>query len=343
MSEGKWIRILIVALPAGLLLFGVGAMLYTHMSTAEEPVDPNEQVRLDAASLNRKEVNQADLERYLDTLVTRIGERNTRRPEKLESAAVWIESTLGQSNIGFDVGRQEYEAGGMKVRNLIAELPGTSRRDEIVVVGAHYDTVPGSPGANDNGTGVAAMIALAQAFAGDPQERTIRFVAFVNEEPPYFHTEQMGSLVYARKCRERSDDIKAMIAIETIGYYSDEPGSQQYPPGLEGKFPETGNFLAFVGNAASRFIVDSAEAAFARGCDIPAVAGVFPEGTSGVSWSDHWSFWQNGYFALMVTDTAPFRYPHYHEASDTVEKVDMERFTEAVKGLEAVVRTWANP
>ncbi len=343
MSEGKLIRILVVALPAGLLLFGVGAMFYTHMAASDEPIDPNEQVRLEAASLNRREVNQADLERHLDTLAVRIGERNIQVPEKLESAAVWIESTLGQSNIGYTVQRQEYQVGERKVRNLIAELPGSSLRDEIIVVGAHYDTVPGSPGANDNGTGVAAMIALAQAFAGDPQERTIRFIAFVNEEPPYFHTEQMGSFAYARKCRERAEDIKAMICLETIGYFSDEPGSQQYPPGLEGKFPVTGNFLAFVGNAASRYIVDSAEAAFTRGCDIPVVAGVFPEGTSGVSWSDHWSFWQHGYFALMVTDTAPFRYPHYHQASDTPDKVDMERFTEAVRGLETVVRTWANP
>lgn len=343
MNQGRLIRILIVALPAGLLLFGVGAMFYTHMSASDEPVDPNEQVRLEAASLNRKAVDQADLERYLETLAVRIGERNTRLPEKLESAAVWIESTLGQSNIGYTVERQEYHVGDQKVRNLVAELPGTTRRDEIIVVGAHYDTIPGSPGANDNGTGVAALIAIAQAFAGDPQERTIRFVAFVNEEPPYFHTEQMGSLVYARKCRERADDIRAMIAFDTIGYYSDEPGSQKFPEGLEGKFPDTGNFLAFVGNAASRYIVDSAEAAFTGGCDIPAIAGVFPEDVSGVSWSDHWSFWQHGYFALMVTDTAPFRYSHYHEASDTPDKVDIKRFTEAVRGLERVVRTWANP
>lgn len=343
MNQGKLIRLLIVALPAGLLLLGVGAMFYTHMSTADEPLDPNEQVRLEAASLNRKEINQLELESYLDTLAVKIGERNTRRPEKLESAAVWIESTMGQSNMGYTVERQEYRVGEQKVRNLIAELPGTTRRDEIVVIGAHYDTVQDCPGANDNGTGVAAMMALAHAFAGDQQERTIRFVAFVNEEPPYFHTENMGSYVYARKCRERGDGIKAMISLETIGYYSDEPGSQDYPPGLEGKFPDTGNFLAFVGNAASRFIVDSAEAAFSRGCEIPAVAGVFPEGTSGVAWSDHWSFWQQGYFAVMVTDTAPFRYPHYHQPSDTPDKVDMKRFTEAVRGLETVVRTWANP
>ena len=343
MNEGKIIRFLLVGLPAGLLLLGVGSMFYSHMSSDEEAFDPNEEVRLEAASLNRRPVNQADLERYLNTLADRIGERNTQLPEKLESAAFWIESTLGQGNIGYEVERQEYEAGEMDVRNLIAELPGTSRRDEIVVVGAHYDTVPGSPGANDNGTGVAALIAIAQAFAGDPQERTIRFVAFVNEEPPYFHTDEIGSLVYARKCRASDDDIKAMITLETIGYFSDKPGSQKFPEGLEGQFPETGDFLVFVGNEASRFVTDSAEAAFSRGCDIPSIAGVFPESIPGVAWSDHWSFWQVGYPAVMVTDTAPFRYPHYHDESDTVDKVDMEKFTEAVKGLEAVVRTWANP
>jgi len=225
----------------------------------------------------------------------------------------------------------------------VAELPGTTRRDEIVVIGAHYDTVPGCPGANDNGTGVVSLLSLAKAFAGDPQERTIRFVAFVNEEPPYFHTEQMGSMVYARRCRSRRDDIVAMLALETIGYFSDEPGSQEVPPGLTGAFPDTGNFLAFVGDRRSRFLADSAVTAFEFASGIPALGGGFPAEVPGVAWSDHWSFWQHDYPGVMVTDTAPYRYPHYHEPTDTVDKIDFEKLTRAVRGIESVIRVWANP
>lgn len=318
-------------------------MMATHLRAPDKAVDPNEKVRLEAAALKRRGVNQVDLEKFVDMLAIRIGERNVALPEALEQAAFWIESTLGPGNMGYVVERQVYEVEGREVRNLIAELPGSNRRNEIVIVGAHYDTVLGSPGANDNGTGVAAMMALAQAFAGDRQERTVRFVAFVNEEPPYFHTDLMGSRVYARRCRGRKEKIVAMISLETIGYFSNAEGSQQVPPGLDGRFPSRGNFLAFVANEESRYLADSARVAFMNTSKIPALAGAFPVEVPGVAWSDHWSFWQEGYPGVMVTDTAPYRYSHYHKASDTPDKIDFEQFTDAVRGLEAVVRTWANP
>ena len=154
-------------------------------------------------------------------------------------------------------------------------MPGKSRRDEIIVVGAHYDTVPGTPGANDNGTGVVTLLALARAFAGEQQDRTVRFVAFVNEEPPYFHTENMGSRVYARRCKERNEKIVGMIALETIGYFSNAEGSQEVPPGLEGSFPNKGNFLAFVGNEDSKYLADNCRIAFTNASGIPAIAGGF--------------------------------------------------------------------
>jgi len=210
-------------------------------------------------------------------------------------------------------------------------------------VGAHYDTVPGTPGANDNGTGVVTLLALARAFAGEQQDRTVRFVAFVNEEPPYFQTKNMGSRVYARRCKERNEKIVGMIALETIGYFSNAEGSQKVPPGLEGSFPNKGNFLAFVGNKDSKYLADNCRIAFTNASGIPAIAGGFPVDLPGVGWSDHWSFWQEGYPAVMVTDTAPYRYPHYHKASDTMDKIDFGNFTKAVEGFEAVVRRLANP
>ncbi len=343
MTQGKFIRLLIVALPAGLFILGFGAMMHSTMKDPDSFVDPNEKIRLEAASLRRKPVNQADLERYLDVLCVKIGERNLETPAALEKTAIWLESTLGSGNIGYPIKRQVYEVKGKSVRNLIAELPGTTKRDEIVVIGAHYDTVPDCPGANDNGTGVAGLLSLARAFAGEPQERTLRFVAFVNEEPPYFHTEDMGSVRYARKCRIDGDEVVAMLSLDSIGYFTEEAGSQSVPDGLEGSFPDAGNFLAFVGDPNSRFIVDSAKASFASASTIPALGGVFPTEAQGVGWSDHWSFWQEGFPAVMVTDTAPFRYSHYHKPTDTVDQLDIERLEAVVRGLKQVVSAWANP
>lgn len=343
MTQRKLIPFLVVGLPAGLLFLGVFAMIRSEMKKPDVPLDPNEQVRLEAATLNRRPVSRDDLKRDLRTLTETIGERHLGKPEKLEQAAIWIESTLGGGNIGYSIGRNIYEVDGKTVRNLEATLPGKSRRDEIIVVGAHYDTVPGTPGANDNGTGVVTLLALARAFAGEQQDRTVRFVAFVNEESPYFHTENMGSRVYARRCKERNEKIVGMIALETIGYFSNAEGSQEVPPGLEGSFPNKGNFLAFVGNEDSKYLADNCRIAFTNASGIPAIAGGFPVDVPGVAWSDHWSFWQEGYPAVMVTDTAPYRYPHYHKASDTMDKIDFENFTKAVEGFEAVVRRLANP
>jgi Zn-dependent M28 family amino/carboxypeptidase len=343
MKEGRLIRFLIVALPAGLLFMGVFSMVNSHFYDKESELDPNEEIRLDAASLNRRPVNRVDLGKSLEILATRIGERHLGKPDQLENAAVWIESSLSGANLGYVVERHPYEADGKAVRNLIAELPGRERREEIIVVGAHYDTVPGSPGANDNGSGIAALLALARAYAGDAQGRTIRFVAFVNEEAPYFQTEAMGSLVYARACRARQENIVAMLCLESIGYYSDEEGSQKIPPGLEGTFPKVGNFLTFVGNESSRYLVDAAKSAFHSASKIPALGGVFPEEVPGVGWSDHWSFWQAGFPAVMITDTASYRYPYYHLATDTPDKINLEKLEDATRGVEAIISALANP
>ncbi len=343
MKEGAGIRFAIVALPLGLLIIGIGSMLMTVLKKPGHDVDVNEAIRMEAASINRKPVNKEDMERYLRILTEEIGERNLGVPDQLEKSAVWIESTLRGGNIGYKVERQSYSVGDKEVRNLIAELPGGARRDEIVIIGAHYDTVPACPGANDNGSGVAGLLSLARAFAGDSQDCTIRFVFFANEEPPYFQTNQMGSVQYAKRCKERGENIVAMLALDTIGFFSEDAGSQKYPEGMDGDYPEKGNFLAFVANDASRYFADAARVSFMSESGIPALASVLPEEMPGVGWSDHWSFWQEGFPGVMVTDTAPYRYPHYHKPTDTLDKIDIEKLTEVCKGLKAVVDVWANP
>lgn len=264
------------------------------------------------------------------------GPREIGRPRNLEAAADWIEAELKQR--GYEVLRQEYELRGVSCRNLEVELRGTSRADEIVIIGAHYDSVPGSPGADDNASGVAGMLALARLFAKSTPERTVRFVAFVNEEPPQFLEESMGSLVYARRSAGRGEKIAAMLSLESIGYYRDEDGSQQYPHPLSLFYPSRGDFIAFVSNLGSRPLLHRGLTAFRAEATIPSEGGALPEALPGVAWSDQWSFWKHGWPALMITDTAPFRNPHYHSPSDTPETLDYDRFTRVVDGLVGVVR-----
>jgi Zn-dependent M28 family amino/carboxypeptidase len=206
-----------------------------------------------------------------------------------------------------------------------------------VIVGAHYDSVPGSPAANDNASGVAGILALADRFRGRDASRALRFVAFVNEEAPYAHTEQMGSWVYARRCRQRQEKVTAMLSLETIGYYSDKPKSQRYPPLIGWLYPSTADFIAFVGNTRHAGLVRQVTGSFRRHEPFPSQGGALPEVVSDIGRSDHWSFWQEGYPALMVTDTAPFRYPYYHTPDDTADKIDFERTARVVRGLEHVI------
>lgn len=276
-----------------------------------------------------------ELRRDVEKLAGEIGDRNVHRPRQLRAAAEYIEGVF--TNAGFKVSRQSYTAGGETCDNLEVEIPGRTNRDEIVVIGAHYDSVAGCPGANDNGSAVASLLALARRWAGRESPRTVRFVAFVNEEPPFFQTEQMGSLVYARRCRERGEKVVAMVSLETMGCYSTEKGSQKYPFPFGLFYPSRGDFIAFVGNTSSGGLVRRCIKTFRERAAFPSEGGALPGKLPGVGWSDHWSFWQAGYPAIMVTDTAPFRYPHYHTAEDTPDKIDYARLARVVEGMEKVL------
>ena len=262
-------------------------------------------------------------------------------PAALEAAARHIEFAL--FSLGYEVGTQRFEAERKEVRNIEVTVGGTARADEIVIVGAHYDSVAGAVGANDNGSGVAALLELARLIKDAKPARTVRFVAFVNEEPPFFVTGEMGSQHYARRSRERGEKIVAMISLETIGWYSDRAGSQHYPFPLSFFYPSTGNFLAFVANLSSRSLLHAAIASFRRHAAFPSEGVAAPAFIPGVDWSDHRSFWEQGYPALMITDTAPYRYPHYHTMQDTPDKVDYERLARVVTGLNGMLRDLANP
>jgi hypothetical protein len=288
-----------------------------------------------AAALSPAELDlRAELMAGVRTLAGEIGERNMPRYPQLLAAADFIENSF--SRAGFNPRRDSYELNGKVCDNIEVEIRGA--RPEIVLIGAHYDSVFGSPGANDNGSGVAALLALARRFAGRSTSSTLRFVAFVNEEPPCFQTPQMGSFVYASRCKAHGDHISAMISLETIGYFSDAPHSQTYPaPGLGLVYPNTANFIGFVGNIPSRALLRRAMSIFRAQAKIPSQGAALPSFIPGVAWSDQWSFWQHSYRGIMITDTALFRYPHYHAATDTPDKLDYDRFALVVSGVEKVI------
>jgi Zn-dependent M28 family amino/carboxypeptidase len=267
---------------------------------------------------------------------------NVQHIENLEAAALYIERNLTAS--GYGVAVQAYEVDGEIVRNLEAtiELQTAEADFPSVIIGAHYDSAGDAPGANDNGSGAAAVLELAKLLKDARPARTrLRFVLFVNEEPPYFQTEDMGSYRYARLLAERHEPVAAMISLETIGFFSDQPGSQHYPQPFGAVFRDRGDFVAFVGMPGSRALVHEVMASFRGHTAFPSIGGVAPGNISGIDWSDHWSFAQHGFPAMMVTDTAVFRYPHYHRPTDTPDKVDYERLARITKGMERVIRELA--
>ncbi|TKS62846.1 MAG: hypothetical protein EWM73_02045 [Nitrospira sp.] len=283
---------------------------------------------------------EQELHSHVQTLAGQIGERNLFRHDRLVMAADYIRTTL--AGAGYEVRRQPYEVGGKICENIEAEMRGREKPDDIVIIGAHYDSVQGSPGANDNASGVAATLALARAFADTTPARTLRFVLFANEEPPFFQTEHMGSRVYAKRSRERGENIALMLSLETIGYYSDEPGSQHLLFPLSLIYPSTGNFIAFVSNVENGFLVRQLVGSFRQQAQFPSEGGALWGLIPGVGWSDHWAFWEEGFPAVMVTDTALFRYPAYHSSADRPELVQYERMARVVSGLQAVIAGMAN-
>ena len=282
---------------------------------------------------------EARLRRHVEALAGDIGERHVGRPRALHAAENFIAGELAA--LGYDVARQTYVAQGVDSSNLEATVPGASRASEIVLVGAHYDTVPGSPGADDNGSGVAGLIEIARALREARPARTVKLVAFVNEEPPFFYFGEMGSRVYARAARRRGDDIRVMLSLEMLGCYNDAAGSQEYPPLFGYFYPEAGNFIAFVSNLRSRRALREVVRAFKGGSDFPAEKLASPGIVPGVSWSDQLSFWREGYPGVMVTDTAFYRYRHYHQATDTPDRIDYARMAKVVEGLAKAVSTLA--
>lgn len=322
---------------AALALMGVGAVAGALGARAMFELKPavpkpamTEAARAEIAALRER------LMAHVRTLGGQIGERNVFRPAGLEAAAGYIRHVWSAQ--GFSVREEPYEVRGERCANLVVEVAGSSRGQELVLVGAHYDSVLGSSGANDNATGVALLLELSRALRSASPARTLRLVAFVNEEPPFFQTEQMGSRRHARQARLRGETIVAMMSLETLGAYSDAPGSQTYPFPLGAFYPSTGNYLGVVGNLRSRALVREIVTHFMAVTDFPVEAAATFSWIPGVDWSDHWAFWKAGYPAVMLTDTALYRYAEYHSAADRPEVVNAREFARAAHGIIETVR-----
>lgn len=287
--------------------------------------------------LSRQESQIArDLERDVRFLAVGIGERNVAHIAALDAAADWIEGRLRQLDVPST--RQTYALGGELMHNIEAIFPGPTGTAPILVLGAHYDSARGTPGANDNATGVACLLELAKRLHRVRLAHELRLVWFTNEEPPYFQTKDMGSYRYAQHLDQQHRKVAAMLSLETLGYYSDLSGTQQYPGVVSVFFPSSGNFLGFVGNDESANYLRSSINVFRMHARLPSEGLVLSGDLQGVGWSDHWSFWQIGVPAIMLTDTAPFRYSHYHRPTDTPERLDYERLARAILGIEQIAR-----
>ncbi len=260
-------------------------------------------------------------------------ERNVRHADTLDRAAAYIENEL--KRYGYEVTSQWFDTAGVRVRNLVATVPAELTDAPLVVVGAHYDSAPGTPGADDNASGVAGLLEIARELKSSNALRSkeIRLVFFSNEEPPYFRTQFMGSYRYADMLVRERRAVEAMLSLEMLGYYCDEPGCQRYPFPLSLAFPDRGNFIGFVGNIASRNLTRRVVERFRRHASIASEGVSAPAFIPGIDYSDQQWFWAFGYPAVMVTDTSFMRYSHYHRPTDTPEKLDYRRMSQAVEAL----------
>lgn len=284
-------------------------------------------------------ITEQNLKAHVEILTKTIGERSVSRLWNIEKAAEYIEAFYQGINI--DSKRESYLYRKKTVSNIVADIVFSNRDSKVFLVGAHYDSLKGSVGADDNASAVAVQLEVARVLARlkttETLDLTVRFVSFALEEPPVYLTRFMGSRVYARKAKKEKERIDGMICLEMVGYTCQEPGCQGYPfPLMFLDYPKTGNYIGIVGNYRSRKFTNSLFQSFEKNEALPVVKLTVP--WSGyliptVRLSDHASFWDQGYKAVMITDTAFYRNPHYHRASDTMGKLDFSFMTQLVHSL----------
>ena len=295
------------------------------------PVNHPIKPKLSASELSLRE----DLVRNVDALAGLIGIRHDLRPSSLDATVAHITREL--EGLGQTVDVQTYPTARWAAKNLVVEWKGQSDPDRIVVLGAHYDTVKTTPGADDNASAVAMLLSVCKALKERSFAKTIRFVAFANEEPPHFPGPTMGSAVYAKACRERGNDIYAMVCLEMVGYFDTAPNSQTFsdelPKVVKPLLRTTGDFIAFVSDIATRRQLRKFTKGFKSAVKFRTISAPVPKARDILWLSDHGPFWDQNYPALMVTDTSWFRNPNYHELTDTPDTLDYDRMARVAAGV----------
>jgi len=283
------------------------------------------------------------LRENVETLCRDYAPRDTGHPQNLERAAEWIEAQLRMA--GLSTRFQEYRAGSRTYRNVIARRPGNDPERGAVVVGAHYDAVAGSPGADDNASGVAVLLELARTLPRGAPRSTQYFVAFCTEEAPFFGGDEMGSHVFARSLLAEGQRVDLMISLDLVGYYSDEPGSQRFPfPGLQLLYPRRGNFIAIIGDLRSGPWIDRVKRGMLlAGSPLPVHSFRASPRWAPTDLSDHRSFRSLGLPGVQVSDTAFMRYPQYHQPEDTPDRLDYRRMAALVLALHGALFEYRPP
>lgn len=279
-------------------------------------------------------VEPARLEAHVRMLSGTLSPRDAAHPQGIEAAAAYVRAEFERA--GGEVSEQRYDVAGTTYRNVIAAFGPAG--GERVVVGAHYDAAGPLPGADDNASGVAGLIELAYLLAKSPPRLRVELVAFALEEPPFFRTPHMGSAVHARSLREQGVRVRAMLSLEMIGYFSEREGSQRLPsPLLKAVYPTRGDFITIVGKMDQGALVRAVKRAMRGATPLPVYSINAPRAIPGVDFSDHANYWDAGYEALMVTDTAFYRNPNYHTRADTADTLDYARMAMVVRGVYGAV------
>jgi len=316
-TRWRWAAALALALALGL-----AALLAFVAQPFVKPLQPSHRIA----------VYPANLEAHVRALSQRFHPRSVAHPANVEAAADYVRNQMRAA--GASVREQIYLHEGERHRNLVARFGPD--RGPLLVIGAHYDSHGDTPGADDNASGVAGLIELARLFVAQPPPRAVELVAYAAEEPPHFRTQGMGSWQHARALQAAGIEIDLMIALEMIGTFRDDPASQRYPvPGLGLLYPSQGDFIAVVGHPTHWRATRALKASMRGAAPLPVHSINAPPALAGVDFSDHWSYWQHGMPALMVTDTAFYRNEQYHRAGDTADRLDYRRMGEVVIGVAA--------
>jgi Zn-dependent M28 family amino/carboxypeptidase len=287
--------------------------------------------------LHSDDARRLPLYRHVEKLSVHIGPRSIFDHSELAAARDYISGEL--KKMGYEPFLQNFTHQERVFTNIVVTVPGIANPEETLLIGAHYDTVAETPGADDNASAVAALLEICRGLKDFKPRRTTKMVFFCLEEPPIFRTASMGSAVYARRARSEGENIVAMFSLEMLGYYHDQEDAQAYPvPVMHLFYPSRPDFIGVVGNIASHRLVQTAAAALRRHTWVPVETLTAVSALPGVDFSDHKPFWDEGYPAVMITDTAFYRNPNYHTPADTIETIDFRRLASLTSGLTEMIR-----